>query len=73
MPPVVLKGTRRKVRKNQLNVISLQSLWFAIYLAGSPFASSGIDRNRTPLALKIAFATAGAIPVSGVSPAPIDG
>ena len=41
--------------------------------AGIPFGTRGSERKRTPVALKIALATAGAIPTSGVSPAPIDG
>jgi hypothetical protein len=39
----------------------------------TPRGASGIDRSRTPHALKIAFAMAGATATIGVSPPPADG
>src|SRR4029079_6942452 len=39
----------------------------------TPWGASGRDLTRTPVASKIAFATAGANPTIGVSPAPADG
>ena len=38
-----------------------------------PFGASGRLRSRVPVAAKIAFATAGARPMIGVSPAPAEG
>lgn len=38
-----------------------------------PLGTSGSDRRRTPHALKIAFAIAGASPTMGHSPAPAEG
>ena len=38
-----------------------------------PLGTSGSERSRTPVALKIAFAIAGARPIIGHSPAPAEG
>src|SRR5262249_827559 len=40
---------------------------------GRPWGIRGMERRRTPIASNIAFATAGPIPVKGVSPAPTGG
>src|SRR5579862_611141 len=38
----------------------------------NPFGTIGIERRRVPVAWKIAFPTAGAMPTMGVSPAPAE-
>jgi len=43
------------------------------YVEKVPSAVMGIDRNRLPVAAKIALLTAGATATIGVSPAPAEG
>ena len=43
------------------------------YVSRNPFGTIGSERNRRPVARKIALPTAGAIATIGVSPAPADG
>src|SRR5690242_20517256 len=43
------------------------------YVTFSPLGAIGIDRSRTPVALKMALPTAGAMATIGVSPAPAEG